>query len=743
MTDVKSVSEMNDSSQSDRVGRLLPLAGLALMAVLRPLDGVWLIAAVLAGFYLVLPGLLLLRAVGAESSSVRRFPLYVPAASILVLYAGGLLADLLGPLIGLARPLHGDATALTGLVVCVGLWLTGLRHPSSVRLPWSRLLRLSNVPLVLPLPCLAAAGALLLNNTGDSALAAVTAVLLPIVLFACVLRGERLSRTSTALIIFSLALAAEWAFSLRSHEIFGYDISTEVGLAQRVHSAGIWHLKNVGNAYGAMLSLTVLPSTLLSATGISPLILMKVVYPIITALLPVAIFLICGWFARRRAAIMAAGLLLVQYYFFQQLAEVARQEIGLLFFAAIVALLLDFAGDGRRLTMMGLFAAGLVLSHYSSTYFGIIFLGLSLLLWLFLTPWRARRTGVTWLLVTGLVVLGGGAGVYYGPITRSASNISSFVHGIEKGGLKLFPASKGGLIKAYVSENIGYEVSGAQFERLARATEAPRARYVHPLRQAFERRYTLRSAGVPETPVRLGAVARLLNAFAPAFGELMLLGVGVGALVALFGGDRRRRVGGVFGVSMIVVLLVFRFSATFAAQYNQTRALLQALIVLAIPAAILFDRALGWLPRAVTVSVALALGLMFALQDGATWLAVGGGYPVNLANRGEAYERFYETPAELAGAQWTTDASRRHLVFSDEYGALRFQASSGLFPLQPLTPVTIDGRGWIYGTRTNVRLGRARGSIESRSATYVFPADFLNAYYDTVFNDGDTKVWHR
>jgi hypothetical protein len=60
-----------------------------------------------------------------------------------------------------------------------------------------------------------------------------------------------------------------------------------------------------------------------------------------------------------------------------------------------------------------------------------------------------------------------------------------------------------------------------------------------------------------------------------------------------------------------------------------------------------------------------------------------------------------------------------------------------------LTPATIDRHAWVYGDRTNVVLGRARGEIGDSDSTYDWPATFLRTYFNTVYTDGDSKVFHR
>jgi hypothetical protein len=40
-------------------------------------------------------------------------------------------------------------------------------------------------------------------------------------------------------------------------------------------------------------------------------------------------------------------------------------------------------------------------------------------------------------------------------------------------------------------------------------------------------------------------------------------------------------------------------------------------------------------------------------------------------------------------------------------------------------------------------LGRARGQIASFSALYKWPAAFLDAYFNTVYANNDSRVYHR
>src|SRR5205823_12222127 len=96
----------------------------------------------------------------------------------------------------------------------------------------------------------------------------------------------------------------------------------------------------------------------------------------------------------------------------------------------------------------------------------------------------------------------------------------------------------------------------------------------------------------------------------------------------------------------------------------------------------------------------------------------------------------------LTAATWASTASRGQLLYADRYGQLRLWASSGAFAFTAVTPKTLDRDAWVFGTRTNVLLERARGMIGNYYAVYRWPDGFLGAHFDTVYSDGDSRVYH-
>ncbi|MGE4178040.1 MAG: hypothetical protein AB7G65_19620 [Thermoleophilia bacterium] len=738
------------------LGRFAPslwgLAGLAAVAALVPLRDAWPARALLLALLLTVPGALLLRALGTPLAAVARTPVYVPVASLVVLLATSLGVNLLGPPLGVEQPLRvvpllAGLGAAGALLAAAGALWHARRGPA---VPW-RLPRVRDGwPLLLPLG--AAAGAARLN-TGHGAVvaaialaAAVAAVLLAFAL------APRLGRGRTAFVLWCAGLAMALSFSLRSGFVYGFDISGEHPIVAGTRAAGVWETLHSGDAYGAMLSLTTLPAMLGELTGLSTLALLKVVYPALLALVPVTVFLLARRHLAPRYAVVAAALLMMQGNFSQQLPAVARQEIGLLLFAVLLCVALDRRMPRTaRFGMAALTALALVVSHYSTTYLAIVLLAIAVLVQPLLSLVRPvpRVTGA---LLVALVALGGGAALWYGPVTESAQNVTRFADDLRADGLRLLPNREAGqgLLQGYLTGNTVSPIDAEGYERAVVEEYARDRPFVRPLPEASEPGYALRDAAVPAPEVRSEAardgvdrarlvVLQAVNALAVLAAFWLLLA-------------RRTRPGlrlvALIGLGALAALGAIRLSGTVATAYNQDRALLQALVPLAVCVAWAAQAAARRARRAApVVNGAVAVAMTLTLVTGTGLAATALGSPsTNLADSGEDVERFYVTEPELAAAAWAGRAKpERELLYADRYGQLRVIAELGQVPrlmLEP-TPRTLDRDAWVYTTHANAVLGRGRGVTGGRSAVYAFPSGFLADHWDRVYDNGTSEVFTR
>ena len=745
---------------------LVSLLAVGAMAGLANVRGAWIVQVAELLLILSVPGLLLLRALRAEPVAVRRFPIYVLCGSIATLMAGGLLVNLAGPAVGISRPLTTIPLAVSISLVCLVLIaVAAVRGGSSLgeyiggSLPLHRLW-----PLVLPV--IAWAGATRLNNGHGATVAIVAVAVTGAALLAGVWGAQRWSVAQSAVLIYGASLALIWGFSLRGHFVYGFDINGEYQTFIGVLHAGRWHVSHYNDAYGAMLSLTILPSALSALTGASPLLVLKVIFPFLFAFFPVAVFLLASRALTFRFAYLAVLFIVIQDYLFQQLPGIARQEIALLFFACLVAAMLDSRlRRGPQIGLLGVFGVGLVLSHYGTTYITIALLAIAVFLELgrgaIDTPGRGVRRRLAealgrrrWLalvpLLSALAITAGAAAVWYQPLTGSSQNLSSFVSDLNDQGLSILPnASGGNPLRSYISGNAGTRVSARAYAAGIRSAYVKSDPYVHPLPQAFLPVFRVQNATVPGQRVKSHPAVSALNTEQVLVSELAIVLAAIGALWLWWrrGASDTARGIAVLGVSTLAILVFIRLSGTAANEYNQTRAFLQAMVPLSICLAWVLERASRHrrVGAGVATVSAVALGLTFLSTSSLRGAIVGGGSLTNIAGNGEDYERYYVTGPELAAARWVNAAAPAgEIISADRYGQLRISGATGRTRavLANVTPASLDRNAWIYADSANFVGGRARGQDGSRYAIYAWPS-FIGRYWNLVYSNGSSAVYAR
>ncbi|GAA3227939.1 hypothetical protein [Actinocorallia longicatena] len=740
----------------------LVLGGLLmLMDALVVVRHVWAAQLVLVVLLLTLPGYLLLRALRMRSAAMTAFPLYIPAASLLVLLGSGLLVNLVGPMVGVAAPLRPVPLLVSLQIICAVLLVAGALAPSGSAL------RLNGLPparwLTLPLlvPVLAAVGAIRLNTGHNMAVALTTLVLCVIALTVATAAADTLDFGRLSMILYVVALSMMWSFSLRSDLVYGFDIASEYGATHRTAMEGLWHAGD-GDAYNAMLSITMLPAQIHSLTGITDAVVLKAVYPAIFAIFPVGVFRLAGRFVPRRWAFLAAAYVLVQGGIMKQLPALARQEIALLMFVALLGTVFDDKiGRTARAVLVSLFVGGMIVSHYSTAYLAVTVFGGALALQAVVSVVRRKRSvnlAVAGVFGAGLLI----GAIWYVPVTHAAANLTSFGSLLDSKGFQFLPGLKdGNFVSAYMKGTETAGITAKDYQpKIAEEFRQHKA-FVKPHADAAQKKYDLAARPLPKSPVLVPALRGLINT-----GELVaqqlgnLLGM-IGALVVI---SRRKSPGPIRVIAQLALpalfmLALFRLSSTFATAYNQGRAQLQAMVILVIPLMWLITRLPLWVrrrsgarpaslvDRGLSTLTAGGLIVIFLNTCGFTGAFFGGDKAGNLSSSGEDYDRFSMKRPELAGAAWLGRKVEydREFVYADRYAVLRVFAETTITDrvFTDVTPQTLDQHAWIYASRSNTVDGRARGQIDNSVSVYAFPTAFVHDHYNLVYSNGMSEVFHR
>jgi uncharacterized membrane protein len=715
-------------------------------------DGIWIAMAVATVAVLVVPGLLLLEAATVPRHDVLRSPAYLPAASLVVLAVVGVSANFAAPRFDAVEPFttYPMLIALDVALVLFAL-LAALRRPQPP-LPTAALLHAwprvrDGWPLLLP--AAAAVGASALGSSGDRTITvAVLASAVATLAVGLFLAGRR-APVRAALALYGAALACVYSFTLPGSEVFGWDITGEYATLTAVLEHGSWARLHEHDAYGAMLSLTVVPAALHALAGLAPVVILKAVYPALLALFPVLVFTIGCRIVAPRAAYLAALAIVAQAAFIQQLPAIARQEAALLEFGALLAVLADRElRPGTRRTLVAVFGTGVVVSHYSTAYMTIALLALGVVAGLALA---LVRRGVRLLprAAFALVVVVVAAATWYGPVTGSYSNAGDALQSIAADGLNVLPGASGkGPLDAYLRGNVVRNISAPTYEREVAARYAQSRPGVVPLPAGRDPRYALRDDPVPQTGD--AAARRGLSSAVTIVLQLVNLLAIAGALTLAL---RRRasptaRLFGALGVGALAILAVARISGTIAATYNLERLEVQMLAVTGIGLALLLQRLARWHVTGRILTGLFALGLLVAVAAGTGLgaVATGAGGPANLSRSGEDAERFTITPAERAAAQWLGGhAPPGAQIYADRYAQLRLFAFAqrGSSFLTAVTPRTLDQNAVVYASRANWVDGRARDAVGADLATYAFPRAYLDAHYDRPYVSQQGAVYSR
>lgn len=744
---------MPEATKSRSHPLAVPVAGLVALVVLTPLHGSWAVQLLLVPLLLIIPGVILLQALRISGSTVAATPIYVPAASLLVLIVSGLTIDVIGPIIGIAAPLRAAPLLITLEIFCVGLLVSALEAPRETQIPWSALERPVALAWPLVLPLIGAAGALRLNSGHSNSVALISIALVIATLVVVFYRAPWYDDALLFVVLFAVSLALLWSFSLRGDLVYGFDISSEYYSLNETVTAGVWHFSHPNDAYGAMLSLTVLPAELHELSGVQTLFIFKVVYPVIGALFPAGVFSLARYLLTRRWSFMAGALVVIQQTFFQQLPALARQEAATFLLGALVAVLIDPTQRKRdlgRWIFAGLLSLGIVVSHYSTNYVVILLL-LLVVVYQFVLSFIRRAPRVSGVILIAFAVSAVGAVLWNGAITHSTSNVSQFTQTVSSQGIDLLPNKSGNPLLTYLQGEANQSLSAAQYQSYLVNYYKQNFPFVKPLADASDPQYNLQDANDPTPPVTLTSISSGLNLAELLVQQLSNVLAGIAALILVL---RRRTHSvatpiGLLSLAGMTMLILARVSGTVAQAYDPQRAFVQLLVVLAVGICWIFQQLgtkLKWLRPWILAACSAALGIYLIGTTGFGSAFLGGGTAGNLANSYTDYQRFVVNTQDLAAGAWVLkEAAPGQIIQTDRYGELRLATMaaqrSGI--LGDIAPQVLDQNAWVYATRENVVDNIVQSETGIYTGTYQFPKSFLDSNFNLVYTNGPSEVFHR
>ena len=327
-------------------------------------------------FFAVGPGTLLLTLCGFGPRAEARWLIYAVGTSLLSVMAVGLLLSLVGPVVGLDRPLSARAlgAAHTSLAVGLAAAISRVDPPGrTIGLPnrewWTdwlgRWVDPPTLALVL-LPLTTILSVAWLNRTGDNR--PLIGVLVVIALVPMGIALGWLDRRRLPLAVGAVGLSLLYHDSLWQYS----DFSGQANIVE-AWQTGRWAItaRSVeGAATTPLLPNVTLSPTFAHLSGVDIFVQIEVFNPLVVAVIPLASFVLFRRLVDAELAALGAILVTFIHPFYYQLPAGGRAAMPVVFLVVACVTLTD--AELQSVLRQGLalgFVAALVTAHYGASYF--------------------------------------------------------------------------------------------------------------------------------------------------------------------------------------------------------------------------------------------------------------------------------------------------------------------------------------------------------------------------------------
>jgi uncharacterized membrane protein len=746
---------------------------------------------VMAGLFLLigLPTYLVFIKRGASRGNPYEELIYSFVAVLLGVIVGGLVMNEVLPLVGIARPLDRVPVLVAADLGLLGLawWSHGQWPVHGVVRHWrasllitltgrDRLVVTTGFLLVLG----AAVGAIRLNNGAGGTTTAVMLCCAAAVIVALIRWRWQLRPGTIVTTIYLFSFALLLMTSLRGWDITGHDIQREFHVFQLTATNGVWDISRFRDAYDACLSITILPTMVAGMTGMSGTYVFKILFQLVFALCPVIVYLIARRFGSVLVAVLAAVYFASFPTFVTDMPFLCRQEIAFVFVGGVILVATNERyALRRRQAWVAALSAGVVLSHYSTTY---VLIGLLVITWAargitrggekVLAVQRGRPPGdgqrrAPVFGIANIAVLILLTVVWTGPVTQTGGQL-------EQTTTRLLSAIFGGADAAQ-SSDVSYSLFSTLFSAKPSAsgrmqsytadttagTASGRAvgayyplstvnQYPTPLVDAESLPLTAIGRALDQVGVDVPLLNVIIRKGAAGLLQIFVcLGFGVVVLRRAHGFRVNREFFFLAVASFLVVLSQVVLPAV-SADYGLLRAFQQSLFVLAPFLAVGSVHMFSWLGsrRSVLVASGIAVGF-FASLTGLIPQALGG-YPaqLHLNNSGQYYDLYYLHPEELAAMTWLQGevvaagkGSIQTAIPTDRYTFGLARAYPEIHLDEAIYPTLIRPDAYVLLGSTIVNKGQSTVFYDGDLLTYRYPVALLDRTKDLVYSSGRAAIY--
>jgi uncharacterized membrane protein len=709
---------------------------------------------------LVIPGFLIILLFNIRCGNIWEYLAMSLGISIAFIMFFGLFINQLFVLFKLANPLGVQNVVVLLTSSCLGMIII-IFHKKNTKIffiPEDDQHLPSWVSLLFPIifPILSAAGAIILNLGGSNIIALTTIIFITIYVLVISLNYRRISGDLFAVSIVMIGLSLLLSFSLRSLHISGWDINQEFYVYQLTKIHQVWQMDFFKDPYNSCLSLTILPTILNNYLGINDEYIFKVVYQSIFAFVPLIIFLTARKYVPPILAFFASVFFIFQPWFIQPAPALARQEIGLLFFALFTWVTFNQGFSGlKRNSLQILFGAAMVSSHYSTAYVALIIFLLTFFIVLFLRIFsksknhmRQTKSISGWVLLVLTTFA-----FYWGSIQTGTSGNISYIFQItlqNMGNVLAGDLRSEDLKLAFLNSDVNFTLQDISHYIQTQNESNPQRSSLYPNDsfQDFTPEIVLspKISGVIQNDVFRNLLSVLFFTAKQLTKVFLIFGAPLWIIYSLrlkFSQDEFI----VLNIISIAVLIIWMILPVISLYYNLFRIYLQMLVVSSISLIIglnyMFDQIIKKQPTKIAL-ISILIVIFFVSTNGLTTYLIGGPANMNLNNFGDDYDKFYTHQEEVASATWLSSFRDPKLsIYADDTASLRLISfGNGIIDHdKAVLPSTIAKNSYVYLDYANIWSDITQASIDGKQISYRFPISFLEKNKNLIYDNGGSKIF--
>lgn len=236
-------------------------------------------------------------------------------------------------------------------------------------------------PLIFPLlfPLMAVLGTYLMNTSLNNFIILTMLFLIPVYVVTIAYLRDRVHPVTYPVALFMMGLGLILMHALTSTHIIGRDVHQEFYCFQLTLANFHWNIYDYYNPYNACLSITILPTIYQVISNMTPEYVFKLIFGLLGSVLPLMVYTVAKKYLNRKFAFFAS-LLFVFQVFFIDIVGAVRQEVAIIFFFLAVIVIFDCFGEKKfekswvKKLLFLIFVSSMVVTHYTTSYVGLVLL---------------------------------------------------------------------------------------------------------------------------------------------------------------------------------------------------------------------------------------------------------------------------------------------------------------------------------------------------------------------------------